>query len=268
MAVSSIPKFADIAASYAVYRTRRDMEGLAAEIKTRMPPENVHDSDIEDCVDPNGFHRVTVPQTSDLLELRAAAGKCRGCPLYLGATQTVFGEGEASAALVLVGEQPGDREDAAGKPFVGPAGAVLDRALAATHIDRRKCYVTNAVKHFKWRVAGKRRIHQKPSSREIEACRPWLEAEIRSTNPRVLICMGATAVRSIFRRDLPIQKNRGRWMSSPLCPKTLITVHPSSVLRAIDRAQRKKGYQKFVADLAKAAEYLNDRFPYSLSARA
>ena len=119
----------------------------------------------------------------------------------------VFGEGERGADLVLVGEQPGDKEDVAGVPFVGPAGTVLDRALAEVHIDRRKCYVTNAVKHFKWRAAGKRRIHQKPSAREIEACRPWLEAEIHLVNPRVLICMGATAVRSIFRRELLILKN-------------------------------------------------------------
>jgi DNA polymerase len=199
-----------------------------------------------------------------LHELRAAAAKCKGCPLYLRATQTVFGEGEAGADLVLVGEQPGNKEDLAGKPFVGPAGVVLDRALAAIHIDRRRCYVTNAVKHFKWRAAGKRRIHQKPSAREIESCRPWLEAEIRVTNPRVLICMGATAVRSIFRRQLPILENRGRWMSSPFCAKTLVTVHPSSVLRASDPAERNKGYEEFVADLAKAAEYLNSRFPKDL----
>jgi len=169
----------------------------------------------------------------------------------------VFGEGERGADLVLVGEQPGDKEDVAGVPFVGPAGTVLDRALAEVHIDRRKCYVTNAVKRFKWRAAGKRRIHQKPSAREIEACRPWLEAEIHGVSPKVLICMGATAVRSIFRRELPILKNRGLWLSSPLCPKTLVTAHPSSVLRAPDPAQRNQEYEKLVADLAKAAEYLN-----------
>jgi uracil-DNA glycosylase len=222
----------------------------------------LHNSNPQDSVDRKGFYKLTVPITNDLLELRAAARECHGCPLYLRATQTVFGEGERSAEMVLVGEQPGDKEDVAGKPFVGPAGLLLDRALAAIHIDRRRCYVTNAVKHFKWRAAGKRRIHQKPGAREIEACRPWLEAEIRGTDPRVLICMGATAVRSIFRRELPIQKSRDRWMSSSFCPKTLITVHPSSVLRVTDRAQRNKEYEEFVADLAMAAEYLNGRFPH------
>ena len=207
--------------------------------------------------DRNKIQKATVPETGDLLELRAAARKCRSCSLYLRATQMVFGEGERGADLVLVGEQPGDKEDVAGVPFVGPAGTVLDRALAEVHIDRRKCYVTNAVKHFKWRAAGKRRIHQKPSAREIEACRPWLEAEIHGVSPKVLICMGATAVRSIFRRELPILKNRGLWLSSPLCPKTLVTAHPSSVLRAPDPAQRNQEYEKLVADLAKAAEYLN-----------
>ena len=224
----------------------------------------LHNSGPRDTGEPKGFHKETVSTRCDLHELRAAAAKCKGCPLYLRATQTVFGEGEAGADLVLVGEQPGNKEDLAGKPFVGPAGVVLDRALAAIHIDRRRCYVTNAVKHFKWRAAGKRRIHQKPSAREIESCRPWLEAEIRVTNPRVLICMGATAVRSIFRRQLPILENRGRWMSSPFCAKTLVTVHPSSVLRASDPAERNKGYEEFVADLAKAAEYLNSRFPKDL----
>ena len=217
-----------------------------------------------DTADPKGFHKVTVPNRCDLLELRTAAAECKGCPLYLRATQTVFGEGRTSAELVVVGEQPGDKEDLAGRPFVGPAGVVLDRALAAIHIDRRRCYVTNAVKHFKWRAVGKRRIHQKPSAREIEACRPWLEAEIREIDPRVLICMGATAVRSIFRRQLPILKNRGRWMCSPFCPKTLITVHPSSILRAMDQSQRNRAYEEFVTDLAQAAEYLNGRFPKDL----
>ena len=231
---------------------------------THLDLKTVAGSHPEAPSDRNTVQKATVRNTGDLLELRAAAAECQGCRLYLHGTQTVFGEGQASADLVFVGEQPGDKEDISGRPFVGPAGAVLDQALAAIRIDRRRCYVTNAVKHFKWRAAGKRRIHQKPSAREIEACRPWLEAEIRVINPRVLICLGATAVRSILRRDLPILKNRGRWMSSPLCLKTLVTVHPSSVLRAPDPAQRNKGYEEFVADLAKAAEYLDRRFPSHL----
>src|SRR6201988_1215022 len=145
-----------------------------------------------------------LPREQTLPALRAAAADCNACALWKLGTHIVFGEGPQTARILMVGEQPGDKEDLAGRPFVGPAGVVLDRALAAIHIDRRRCYVTNAVKHFKWRAVGKRRIHQKPSAREIEACRPWLEAEIREIDPRVLICMGATAVRSIFRRQLPI----------------------------------------------------------------
>jgi uracil-DNA glycosylase family protein len=212
----------------------------------------------EDTEDAYKFGLAIVPKTDDLVELRTAAAKCRACPLYLNATQTVFGEGELDIEVMFVGEQPGDQEDVAGRPFVGPAGGILDRALAAAEIDRRKCYVTNAVKHFKWKPAGKRRIHEKPSAREIEACRPWLEAEIRATNPTILVCLGATAVRSVCGRGLPVLKNRGRWISSPFCPKTLITVHPSSVLRAPPELQ-KKAYADLVADLVKAAEYLHSR---------
>jgi uracil-DNA glycosylase len=201
-----------------------------------------------------------VPKTDDLGELRTAAAKCRGCPLYLKGTQTVFGEGASGSEVMFVGEQPGDQEDVAGRPFVGPAGGILDRALTAVEIDRKKCYVTNAVKHFKWRPAGKRRIHEKPSAREIEACRPWLEAEVLATNPAILICMGATAVRSVFGRGLPVMKNRGCWLPSQFCQKTLITVHPSSILRAPDPELQKKAYADFVADLGKAAEYLHSRY--------
>jgi uracil-DNA glycosylase family protein len=209
--------------------------------------------------DAHKFDHAIVPNTCDLVKLQAAAAKCRACPLYLNATQTVFGEGESDAEVMFVGEQPGDQEDVAGRPFVGPAGGILDRALAEVEIDRRKCYVTNAVKHFKWKSAGTRRIHEKPSAREMEACRPWLEAEIRATSPAILVCLGATAVRSVFGQELPILKNRGRWMSSPFCPKTLITVHPSSVLRAPDRELQRKAYAGLVSDLVKAAEYLHRR---------
>ena len=197
-----------------------------------------------------------VPATDDLDELRRNATNCQACPLFLNATHTVFGEGGAGV-VVFVGEQPGDQEDRVGKPFVGPAGQILDRALRVAGIDRSRCYVTNAVKHFKWKPGGKRRIHVKPSSREIEACRPWLIAEIRCLHPKSIVCLGASAVRSAFGKDLPILKSRGQWMTSPLCPKTLITVHPSSILRAPDEAAREKAFAAFVADLNLVAESIS-----------
>ena len=195
-----------------------------------------------------------VPATSDLEELRTAAANCRACPLYRNATQTVFGEGGPDVEVVFIGEQPGDQEDKVGKPFVGPAGRILDRALKAAGIDRSNCYVTNAVKHFKWKGRGKRRIHEKPGSREIEACRPWLHAELESLQPKIIVCLGATAVHSVFGRDLPVLKNRGRWMPSRFHSKTLITVHPSSVLRSPDPMAKEKAYADFVADLSLVAE--------------
>jgi uracil-DNA glycosylase len=195
-----------------------------------------------------------VPETSDLGKLRTAAAKCQACPLYRNATQTVFGEGAPSVDVVFIGEQPGDEEDTIGKPFVGPAGRLLDDALQAVGIDRSKCYLTNAVKHFKWKPRGKRRIHEKPSSREIAACRPWLSAELRALQPEIIVCLGATAARSTFGKDLPVLKNRGRWMSSVFSSKTLVTVHPSSVLRAPDPAAREKAYADFVADLSAVAK--------------
>jgi uracil-DNA glycosylase len=200
-----------------------------------------------------------VPATSDLERLRKAAANCRACDLYREATQTVFGEGGPSVDIVFIGEQPGDQEDKVGRPFVGPAGHILDEALRAVGIDRSKCYVTNAVKHFKWKARGKRRIHEKPSAREIEACRPWLIAELRSLEPDVIVCLGATAVRAAFGKVLPILKNRGRWMTSLLYSKTLITVHPSSVLRAPDPMAKEKAYADFVADLKIVAEALRPK---------
>jgi uracil-DNA glycosylase len=197
-----------------------------------------------------------VPSTNNLDTLRRAAANCQACPLFREATQTVFGEGGADVEVVFVGEQPGDQEDRAGKPFVGPAGQILDQALEAVGIDRSKCYVTNAVKHFKWTLRGKRRIHQKPNAREIEACRPWLHAELRSLEPEIIVCLGATAVRSTFGKELPILKNRGRWMTALSYPKTMITVHPSSILRAPDPAAREKAYADFVADLKVVATAL------------
>jgi uracil-DNA glycosylase len=200
-----------------------------------------------------------VPETTDLGELRRAAANCRACSLYKNATQTVFGEGGREADVVLVGEQPGDQEDYAGKPFVGPAGRILDQALQAAGIDRSSCYVTNAVKHFKWKPSGKRRLHERPSAREIEACRPWLQAELRSLRPDIVVCLGATAVRAAYGKNLPILKNRGQWIPSLLGPNTTITVHPSSILRAIDTAAKEKAFADFVTDLNAVAAALRSK---------
>ena len=199
--------------------------------------------------EPDYGNGTPVPATDDLSELREKAAKCQACSLFRNATQTVFGEG-GGGVVVFIGEQPGDQEDKVGKPFVGPAGQILDRALKVVGIDRSKCYVTNAVKHFKWKPRGKRRIHEKPSSREIEACRPWLIAELHCLQPESIVCLGASAVRSAFGKDLPILKSRGRWMASLLGPKTLITVHPSSILRAPDEAAKERGFAGFIADLS------------------
>jgi uracil-DNA glycosylase family protein len=215
-------------------------------------PYHVMRNELKVGKEPDYGEGTPVPATSDLGELRKKAAKCQACPLFRNATQTVFGEG--GAGVVLIGEQPGDQEDRVGKPFVGAAGQILDRALKVVGIDRSQCYVTNAVKHFKWKPRGKRRIHEKPSSREIEACRPWLIAELHCLQPKCIICLGASAVRSAFGKELPIQKSRGRWMTSLMSPKTLITVHPSSILRAPDEAAKERAYADFVADLNLVAE--------------
>ena len=220
-----------------------------------------HKSKTQSFQDPDHTGPTNISDVTDLEEIRAAAMQCRACPLYLSATQTVFGEGKSDAEVMFVGEQPGDQEDVAGRPFVGPAGKVLDQALAEAGISRQKCYVTNAVKHFKWKPAGKRRIHEKPGAREIEACRPWLDAEIRAISSKILVCLGATAVRSVFNQQLPVLKNRGRWMSSPFCPETLVTVHPSSILRGSDPELQRLAYQDLVADLLKVAQRLADSRP-------
>jgi DNA polymerase len=190
-----------------------------------------------------------VPATNELARLREAAASCQVCPFSANATQTVFGEGPVDARIVLVGEQPGDQEDRLGRPFVGPAGAILDRALADAGVDRALCYVTNAVKHFKWEPRGKRRLHQKPSGRDIEVCRPWFEAELHSIQPALLICLGSTAVTSIFRGEVKVMRDRGTWRISPYGPEALITVHPSSILRVLDLDQKERAYADFVADL-------------------
>ena len=189
------------------------------------------------------------PDTSNLTTVREAAVHCTACHLYKRATQTVFGEGPKGAAMMLVGEQPGDYEDVVGKPFVGPAGKIMDRALEDAGIDRSQVYVTNAVKHFKWEPRGKRRIHQKPNSREIAACRPWLEAELRIVRPNLVLAMGATAAQAIFGPGFRVTRERGKVLSSKLAPRVLATVHPSSLLRQPDEGSREREYKHFVADL-------------------
>jgi uracil-DNA glycosylase family protein len=192
------------------------------------------------------------PDTTSWSAVREAAKNCEACHLYKRATQTVFGEGPKSAALMLVGEQPGDQEDVAGKPFVGPAGKIMDRALQDAGIDRTEVYVTNAVKHFKWEPRGKRRIHQKPNSREIAACRQWLEAELRIVKPKLVVAMGATAGQTIFGPTFRVTRERGKVLSSNFAPKVLATVHPSSLLRQPDEESRQREYERFVVDLRAA----------------
>ncbi len=193
-----------------------------------------------------------VPATTSLAEVRAAACECTACHLYKHATQTVFGEGPSGAPIMLVGEQPGDYEDVAGKPFVGPAGKIMDQALEEAGIDRSHVYVTNAVKHFKWEPRGKRRIHKKPNSCEIAACRPWLEAELRLVKPKLLVCLGATAAQAIFGPSFRVTRERGKVLSSRFAPKVLATVHPSSLLRQPDEESRQREYKRFVLDLRAA----------------
>ena len=194
----------------------------------------------------------TPPDTSSLSEVRIASRQCTACHLYKRATQTVFGEGPEGAPIMMVGEQPGDYEDVAGRPFVGPAGKIMDQALEEAGIDRTKVYVTNAVKHFKWEPRGKRRIHQKPNVREIAACRPWLEAELRLVKPKLLVCLGATAAQVVFGPSFRVTRERGKVLSAKLAPRVLATVHPSSLLRQPDEQSRKREYHRFVADLRAA----------------
>lgn len=188
-------------------------------------------------------------------ELRERARGCRACPLFARATQTVFGEGPSRAKVVLVGEQPGDREDVAGRPFVGPAGQLLDDALAAAGLDRVATYVTNTVKHFKWKPAGKRRLHQKPTAREVAACRPWLEAELRLVRSRLVIALGATAAQTLLGPDFRVLRDRGRKFAAPWGGALFATIHPSAILRA-PTATRDEARAAFVADLRRAARWL------------
>ena len=193
----------------------------------------------------------------DLDELREKAKACGACDLWKTGTRTVFGEGPGRAAVMLVGEQPGDREDIEGRPFVGPAGKVLDTALERAGIDRDQVYLTNVVKHFKWRPRGKRRNHQKPNLEEITACRPWLEGELQAVKPRVLVCLGATAAQALLGRQFRVSRERGEWVDSPLATRVIATVHPSSILRAPDDDARRAEMQRFVADLARVARELS-----------
>jgi DNA polymerase len=192
-------------------------------------------------------------EPSGLEALRKAAERCQACDLYRNATQTVFGEGRARAWLMLVGEQPGDREDQTGAPFVGPAGEMLDRALEEAGIDRRSVYLTNVVKHFKWKPRGKRRIHQKPDREEIDACRPWLDAELRRVEPRAIVCLGATAAQALINRSFRVTQQHGVLQPSSLGPPIAATVHPSSVLRAPDSESRRAAYAGLVSDLERIA---------------
>jgi DNA polymerase len=188
---------------------------------------------------------------------REMAAGCKACDLYKRGTQTVFGEGPKRARIMLVGEQPGDAEDIAGHPFVGPAGKLLDRALEEAGIDRRLVYVTNVVKHFKWEPRGKRRIHAKPNAAEIGACRPWLETEIALVKPRVLVCLGATAAQALLGKSFKVSKQRGEFVDSSLAPLVTATVHPSSILRAPDEDARREEMKRFVIDLKKVADALS-----------
>jgi uracil-DNA glycosylase len=195
-------------------------------------------------------------QTRTLPELRRAAVGCRACDLWKDATQTVFGEGREHARILMVGEQPGDREDVEGKPFIGPAGGVLDAGLAEAGIDRASVYITNAVKHFKWKPQGKRRLHQKPNAAEVSACRPWLDAEIAAVKPELLVCLGATAAQALLGASFRVTQQRGEFLNRPGLPLVMATVHPSSILRAPDEESRELEMQAFVRDLKRAAQHL------------
>jgi DNA polymerase len=195
-----------------------------------------------------------VPDTTSLRALAAAAHECRGCDLYKRATQVVFGAGPKKARIMFVGEQPGDQEDREGAPFVGPAGALLDKALADAGIPRSDVYVTNAVKHFKWEPRGKRRIHKKPRVSEIKACRPWLEAELRAVHPVVLVCLGASAAQSVLGPQFKLMQHRGEVLTSALAARVVATIHPSAVLRAPDSEGRRAAYDMLVRDLEVVAK--------------
>lgn len=198
-----------------------------------------------------------LPERITMKSLREAARGCQGCPLFRNATQTVFGAGRRSASLMLVGEQPGNEEDLEGKPFVGPAGRLLDEALESAGVDRSTAYVTNIVKHFKWEPKGKRRLHKKPNAREIAACLPWLDKEIELIKPKVLVCLGATAAQALLGRNFRVSVQRGKLVPSNLAPHALATVHPSSILRQQTVEDRRRAMAHFIADFEIVADLLN-----------
>jgi DNA polymerase len=196
---------------------------------------------------------------ASLGELRAKAAACRACDLWRNATQTVFGEGAERSLAMLVGEQPGDQEDRAGRPFVGPAGALLDSVLSEVGIDRREVYVTNAVKHFKWEPRGKRRIHKRPGLQELAACKPWLKAEIESVKPLIVVCLGATAAQAILGPKTRVTRDRGVLLASEFGLPVLLTVHPASILRSPDQKSREEARGRFTQDMEKVASFLKDK---------
>lgn len=206
---------------------------------------------------PTGSAAELIPDHPTISTVREAAKDCQACDLYKRGTQTVFGEGARHAELMFVGEQPGDAEDLAGRPFVGPAGRLLDRALEEAGIDRSVVYVTNVVKHFKWEPRGKRRIHKKPNAAEIAACRPWLDTEIQLVKPRALVCLGATAAQALLGRQFKVTAHRGEFIPSSLAPIVLATVHPSSLLRAPDEETRHREIKRFIEDLRSVARALS-----------
>ena len=189
--------------------------------------------------------------------LRRAAKSCKGCELYKNATQTVFGEGPARANIMFVGEQPGDQEDRQGRPFVGPAGRLVDKALTEARIPRAHVYVTNAVKHFKWIWRGKRRLHQKPAIRQVVACRPWLEAEIEVVRPKIVVCMGATAAQSVLGKSVRVTKERGKFIELHSGPIAFITIHPSAIYRQREKDKQEKEYRRFVSEMKQVRRKLN-----------
>lgn len=197
-----------------------------------------------------------IPSDAELDTLRELSADCKACPLWKTGTQTVFGEGPARAKVIFVGEQPGDHEDRTGHPFVGPAGGVLDKALEEAGIDRNHVYVTNVVKHFKWVPRGKKRIHAKPRAPEIRACRPWLDAEIDRIKPQVLVCLGATAAQALLGNNFRVREQRGQLIESPLAPKVIATLHPSSLLRIEDENERHRETKRFVEDIKEVAMLL------------
>ena len=227
-----------------------------ADVMGKRVPARAHEHDgSPDDANPGGVRSAApfVPSTTSLRTLSTAAHDCRGCDLYKTATQVVFGAGPKTARVMFVGEQPGDQEDRQGEPFVGPAGALLDKALADAGIPRNEVYVTNAVKHFKWEPRGKRRIHKKPRISEIKACRPWLEAELRAVTPDVVVCLGASAAQAVLGPQFKLMQQRGQVLSSTLAPRVLATIHPSAVLRAPDSEGRRLAFESLVADLKVAA---------------